>query len=247
MIDPGKGLLHRLDHRRRRQHRPAHHDHRQAERTRCGNLAVGRAPAAVLAHENLDSVLLQERALIGFQKRPARVDVRNPRCGKRRIDRVDAAHEVLVLWRAAERLELLATEREKYAARRGAQRAHRLAHIANLGPVVTADLRPRRSTQGQEGNPRLRNGADGIRGNICRIRVGRIDQRIHALQQQIIGKSIGASESSDPHGNRLCGRGDRPTGKRQDCGNIGASGEALGQLPRFRRAAENEDASHVPG
>ena len=118
MIEPGHRVLDRLDRRHLRQHRPAQHDHRQAERARRRDLAVGRRAAAVLRDDDLDPMLLEQRAIVGFRERPAAGDIARMRHGERRIDRIDAAHEIMVLRRAGERRELLAAEREKDAARR---------------------------------------------------------------------------------------------------------------------------------
>ena len=68
MIEPGDRLLDGLDRRHLRQRRPAQHDHRQAERARRRDLAVGRRAAAVLRDHDLDAMLLEQRAIVGFRR-----------------------------------------------------------------------------------------------------------------------------------------------------------------------------------
>ncbi len=61
MIEPCQNIFYRLDASldawRAWQRRPAQHDHRQAERAGCGDLAVARIPAAVLGNDDLDPLL----------------------------------------------------------------------------------------------------------------------------------------------------------------------------------------------
>ena len=51
--------------------RPAQHDDLEPERARRGDLAVGRAAAAVLGDDDVDAMLGHQRALVGLAERPA--------------------------------------------------------------------------------------------------------------------------------------------------------------------------------
>jgi hypothetical protein len=73
MIEPGHGVLDGLDGRRLRQSRTAQQDHRETERARRRQLAVGRGPAAVLGDDDVDRVRTQQCAIICFGKGPTPV------------------------------------------------------------------------------------------------------------------------------------------------------------------------------
>ena len=245
MIKPGERLFHGLDGRRRRQRRSPQHDHRQAQCVRGGDLAVRRTATAVLRDENVDALLSEQHLLIGLGERSASGYVTGARYGERRIDGIDAADEVMVLRCAGKRRKLLAAEREKDPSRCRSEGGYRLHHIGDLGPAVAGDLTPGRPAQGDKRNPHLRNRTDGVRGDVCCIRMRCIDQRIDPLRPQIIGKALDAAKSPDPHRNGLRDRRYGPAGKRENDCELRTSGEVLGQPPRFRCAAENKDALHV--
>jgi len=84
-----------------------------------------------------------ERAVLGFAERAAAGHVGDLRQRQRRIDRIDAADEIMVLRRIAERRELVAAERDKDA--RGAGPIARTAPPASL---VSIHRSPATATQG---------------------------------------------------------------------------------------------------
>ena len=72
-----------------------------------------------------------------------------------------------------------------------------------------------------------------------------VDQRVDAFGLEIGGESLRAAEAADPHRNRLRrGRGGAAR-KRQGHLQVGALAQQSGQVPRFRRAAEYENLTHV--
>ncbi len=72
MIEPGDRIVDGLDRGRFGRRRPAQHDDVDAERARRGDLAVGRAAAAVLGDDDIDRVRRHQRAIVGFAERAAR-------------------------------------------------------------------------------------------------------------------------------------------------------------------------------
>ena len=101
MIEPGDRLFDRLDRGSIGRGRPAQHDNVDAERARRGDLAVGRGAAAVLGDDHIDAMLGQQRTIVGFAERAAAGDVADMRQRQRRIDRIDAADQIIVLRRIA--------------------------------------------------------------------------------------------------------------------------------------------------
>jgi len=85
----------------------------------------------------------------------------------------------------------------------------------------------------------------GIGGNLGGIRMRRVDQEVDRLRAEPSGEARRAAKTADPHRNRLRRRRGRAAGERQRHREVGAGCQALGELPRLRGAAENEDALHV--
>jgi len=73
----------------------------------------------------------------------------------------------------------------------------------------------------------------------------RIDKRVDAFGHEIFAKALGATESADPHRHGVRGRHRGAARERNRYGHVGAFDQAFRQPSRFRRAPENEDASHV--
>ena len=75
--------------------------------------------------------------------------------------------------------------------------------------------------------------------------MGGVDQSVDALADEIVRETFGAAKATDADRHRLRGGRCRAAGERQRDVEAGTAGEAPGQLPRFRGAAEYEDACHV--
>ena len=73
----------------------------------------------------------------------------------------------------------------------------------------------------------------------------RIDKRVDAFGRELFAKALGATESADPHRHGVRGGRGGAARERNRYGHIGAFDQTFRQPSRFRRAAENEDASHV--
>src|SRR5207237_194291 len=127
-------------------------------------LAVGGRSAAVLAHQNVDLVLGEKRVVVRLAERAARLDVARMRHRERRLDWIDAAHEIEVLRRADERRELVAAEREEDAARQRAERVRGFPGGGDLGPVI-ARYAARREPFGQL--PRLGGAAQNENAHVA--------------------------------------------------------------------------------
>ena len=70
----------------------------------------------------------------------------------------------------------------------------------------------------------------------------RVDQRVDFRGNEIVGEARHTTKATAAQARRLR-RGEFGTaGERQDNFEFGVLGEALGQLSRFRCAAQNEDA-----
>ena len=217
-----------------------------AERAGRGDLAIGRAAAAVLGDDDLDPVRDHQRALVGFAERPARGDVDDMRQRQRRIDRIDAADQIKMLRRFGERREFVAAERDEYAARRSA----RACAPRRAASSTSVQRSPATATQGgrrsaTNGTSVLRAAAHGVGRNDAGIGMRGVDQRVDALADEIIGKPAAPPKppTANRHGLRAPARG--AAGERQRHVEIARPARRSASSARFRGAAENEDAWHA--
>ncbi len=215
------------------------------ERARRGDFAIGGVAAAVLGDDDVDRVLFHECAVVGFAERTACGDISYMGHWQRRIDRIDAADQIKVLWRVDERRELVAAERDKDAARLFANGAHCCGGVACLDPAIAGNGGPRRPPQRHERHAGAACGGRGVVRNDVRIRMGGVDQGVDSLRNEIVGEARCAAKTADAdwHGVRNRRRG--AAGERQRHVEIAAPGEAFAKEARFRGAAENEDAGHA--
>ena len=102
-LKPGKRFCDRLDGRRLREYRALDHDHGQRQRTGSFELGGGAGASRVFGDDQFDSMSLEQCALVGDVKRPARGDQLNTRRQLLRRGRLDAAHNIEVLWRCSGR------------------------------------------------------------------------------------------------------------------------------------------------
>jgi hypothetical protein len=150
-----------------------------------------------------------------------------------------------VLRRVREQPDIVAAEREKNTARRGAERRDGAAHIIDLGPAIAFSRGPGGTAQYQQWDLCRRGGARRILRHHRRVGMCRIDQDIDILPREMIRQAFRTAEAADPYRDRMgCRRGGAARErKRHD--QIAAIRQALRELPRLRGAAEDEDAFHV--
>jgi hypothetical protein len=245
MIEPSHDVLHGLHGRHLGQRGTAQQDDGQAEQPRRRDLAVGRRSTAVLGHDNLDGMCNQQCPIVGFGEWTTAGEIGGVRYRERRIDRFDAADEIVVLRRSREDSDLGLAERNKNTARRFAECFHRRRGIRHLDPVVARERRPRRTPERQQRD------ACGCRRRSCigrddrGVRMRRVDESIDAFGCEISRKALGAAESADAHRHTLGGRRPGAPRERDRYGHVRAFAETLRQPSRLRGAAENEDAPHV--
>ena len=245
MIEPRQRFLDGLDGGHRGQRRTARQDDGEAERARRRDLAVGRGPTAVPGDDEVDGMGGQQCPIVGLGERSTAGDVGCVRHREGRIDRFDAAYEIMVLRRLRESPDLAFAEGEEDTAGLFAQRLYCRGGIGNLDPTITGERHPRRPAQRKQRYARGRRRVGRVGRDDCGVRMGRIDKRVDAFGREILAKALGATESADPHRHRVSGRRPGAARERNRYGHIGAFDETFRQPSRFRRAAQNEDVSHV--
>jgi hypothetical protein len=242
MIEPRDHLVHGLDRWRIGRLGPAQHDDLDIERARRGDLSVGRDPAAVLGDHRINGVRAHQRAVIGGAERSAIGDIVDVRQRQRRLYRIDAADQIEMLRRRGQRRQFTAAERDKDVARVLAQSAHGIGGIDRFDPTIPGNRAPWRPPQCNQRHARLAGDSGSIGRNDIRIRVRRVDESVDPFLAKILGKTGNAAKAACSNRHRLRRRRLSAAGERHDDFKIGAFGQARGQFPRMRRAAEDKDA-----
>jgi hypothetical protein len=245
MIQPEDGILHRLDGRHGGQSRSAQHDDLNSKRSRRRDLAVGRVAAAVLADNEFRAMLLQQRAFFGLGEWAACHNIARIGQHERRLDRIDAAHNIPMLRGGGECRDLLPADCEKHSARSASKRADCVGDVVDLDPSVACERGPRWPSQRQHIGPRSRGGFGRMVRYDGSVGMGCVDQHFDALYGKVGGEAFDAAKSADPHRHRLRAGPGGPAGERQRYAKISAARQPFGQLPRFDRASEYENMPHA--
>ena len=212
----------------------------------CGDhLRIGGLAAGILADDDVDAVLLKQRHLRLDREGTAGKQVIDIGRGERRIDGIDAAHEIMMLRGGIEGLRLLPADGEEDPSRFCTQRRNGFGHRGDARPAVALRLVPAEPLQPDERDAGCRARGAGIGGNLPREGMGRVDHEIDGLIAQIGGEPFGAAEAAGAHRHRLRRGIERAAGERQREGKVGPAGEAGRKVARLAGAAQYEDASLV--
>lgn len=241
MIEPGNNFCDGLNRLSVRQRGTLEQNHWQTQRARSGDLAVAGAAAAVLGDNDIDVVACQQSPIIGLAERTARGEIDGVGNRKRRLDRIDAPHQIDMLGRGGKRLDFFAAHGEKHAARDLSQRLDGLGHISDFDPLVAVGLGPSDTAQRQQRNFGAQSGANGIDGDDGGVRMRGVDQRLDTLLAEILLETFRTTKATNARRDSLAQRIGRAASKRQGNGEFSAPGQRTGKSPRFRRTAENED------
>lgn len=225
--------------------RPLDEHDGQAENARGDDLAVGGLAAGILADDHLDPVLAKKSDLVLHREGTAGQQVFDLRRIERRVDRIDAAHEIVVLRRGIEGLGLLPADGEEDAARVFSERCDSACHRGDARPAVTVRFVPAMPLQSQKRNAGLTACGAGIGGNLPGEGMCGVDQEIDRLRAEIIDEARHAAEAAAAHRHGLRGGIDRAAGKRERHGEVVAFRQARGQFAGLSRSAQYEDASLV--
>jgi hypothetical protein len=164
---------------------------------------------------------------------------------ERRLDRIDTADEVAVLWGGSERSQFLPPDRKKNPSGMLAQRTNCILRIGYIDPDIALQRGPRRPAKSEDWRMGLRSGLRGIRGNRFGIRMRSINQEVDALLAKILRESIHAPEAASPHGDGLSG-GRRRSARKRNRGDELTVGERESKLASLRGPSQNQNVwAHV--
>ena len=245
MIGKPQGVLDAVDAVALRR-RSAFHEHDGQAEDACGDdLAPGRLTAGVLADDDVDAMGAQKLDFRFDGKGAAGEQIVDMGRVERRIDWIDAAHEIMVLRRCVEGLRLLPADGEEDAARLAAQRDDGIRDRADARPTVAVTLLPAQPLQPQERNAGRFSGGAGIGGNLFGEGMRRIHHEFDGLSGKIGGKPVDAAETAGAHRDGLRRGVDRAAGERKRDGEVGPARKPVREIAGFRRAAQYEDTPLV--
>ena len=247
MIDTVQRSLDSFDGRQAGGMRSLDHDHLDTQLPRSLNLRIGGIATAVLCYDRVDTVFSQHRQLVFQVERTLGVDIGDVRHRQQRLDRINAAHPIVMDGRDIGIMGLLPADRQKDAQRRGAERRNRLGDAPYRMPAVAFDRQPGGPSECEGGNAAATGGVNGVGGNAGGEGVGCVDQQIDGLILQVTGETLGAAEAAGANRNRLRSRIGGSACQRQDDIEIGARRQRLCQPAGFRRATQDQNAgsAHV--
>jgi hypothetical protein len=240
MIEPGNSFGNRCDGRAIRNRRPPEHEYRDPEQSGCRNLAVGRLSPAVLCHHGVDGERLEYRPVLSLREGPTRKDVVRVRHIERRLDGIDTADEIVVLWCGAEWSQFLPPDRQKDSPGARAQRTNCVLCIGDIDPDIAVHSGPGQPAHSKNRSVGLRSGPHGISGDRFGVRVCGIDQEVDVAGAKIFCESVGTPKTASAHRNGLRGGSRRPAGKRNRRGEVTA-GEREPELASLRGPSQNQN------
>lgn len=245
MIGAPHPILDRLGAVVIRDRRPLDEQDGKIERACGGDFCLRGLATGIFADDHVDPFVAQQGDLVFDGERAAGEQVFDIGCLERWINRIDAAHEKIVLRGRVESLRFLPADGQEDTARRFTKRRHRIGNRGNASPAITGNLFPAEPLQPQQRNAGRGAGCAGIDGNLFGEGMRGIDQEIDRMRSKIGGKPFGTAETTGAHRHGLRRGIKRAAGERQRDGEIGTLAKPTGQIARFRRAAQNEDASLV--
>lgn len=245
MIDQPQRILHRLGAVAVIHARSLDQHDGQAENACGDDFSLGGLAAGILADDDVDSVLTQQRHFRLDGEGAARQEVLDIGRLQRRIDGIDAAHQIVVLRRGVEGLCLLPADGEEDAARLNAQRSNGVGNRGDARPAVAPRFLPAEPFQPQQRDAGRLARRAGVGRNLLCKGMRRVDQEIDGLFAKMGNKPRHAAEAAGAHRHGLRRGIERASGKRQRDGKVAPFCKASGKRAGLARAAQYEDASLV--
>ena len=227
------------------------HDHLQTELSGDNDLGPGGATAGILRHDHVDSMLGEQIQFAGFIEGAAGENIVAVWHGERRIDRIDAAHEIAMLRSRRESTRFLPADGEEDAARLLPNCGDGGTDIGHPRPAVPGRRFPRWAAKREDRNARPLGCLRGIGRDLVGEGMRGVDDQPDLFLSQIINQPLDTSEAADP-----CRQGqgfgvDGAPGQRDDRLDILAQrrspGQSLSQSARLGRATQNQDAGFAHG
>ena len=247
MIDRRQRLFDRLDRFHGGRWRATDHQHFDAKPAGRRDLGVGRRSTAVLGDDGIDAMRLQQGDFAFYAEGAAIENVLHVGDGKTRLDGIDAADEIEMLWRCLGAMGFLSADGKKHATRFAAECRDCLRDRADVQPVVTGLRHPCGTSEAEGQKAETGHGFAGVLGDPRCERMGGIDQQIEFAIVQKFGEAIRTAETADPRGQGLKRRLFGSAGKRQQRVVSRVTGQSLRERACLARSAkqQNADLAHA--
>lgn len=219
---------------------PVDDDDRNAKRSCRSDLAITGGAAGVFANDNAYCVLHQHLPFVILNKGAARGKVSGARDIKRRLDRIDAADDIVMLRGCFKGQKFLASEREKHGLRFFTKSCDSVADTFHRVPAIAALSFPGRAAQGNQRHFGNGSGLYRIGGNPRRIGMCGVDQCVDVI---LFEEGCQAFRPAKPAGAHRHGLGDRiacAPGQRQKKRVVGVFRQFSRQNAGIRRSTKNE-------
>lgn len=223
--------------------RTVYHQHRQAELPRGEQLGLGTLPASILAHHEVDGMILHQAAVARDREGATIHDQAMAGQSGRAFRAVHEAQQIMVLRLDREGFHMHPPQRQHDAAGRPAQRGDRAVNIRNAGPAVTSDGLPGRTGQRNMGDAGQPGSIHGMSAHRRGKGVGCVNQMGHAMAAQIVDQPRDTAEATDAYRHRLSAGSLRAASIAERRRNA-VCREQSGESARLGRAAQQEDMSH---
>ena len=197
-MQPVERCLDRSHGVHRRQSRTRHQDDRQRHPPRRFDLGVGGSGAGIFAHDELDLLALEERALGVELERTSLSE--HVRAGQVRNERVYGSDQVIVLWCRVKGGELQPTDAEEYTPGPYTERSGRSGHARHVRPAVARHLLPSRAFEAYERHTRDASRRFRMRRHLRREWVRGVDQCLATLSFEVTDEAVDSAKASDAVG-----------------------------------------------
>lgn len=222
---------------------PVDQDDGNAALTGGQQFGVRTAAAGVLGNDQIDGVCMQKVAVARQIKR-ASADHDGGSWQRQRLVRtIHQPQQVVVLRLTGKAGDMLATDGQKYPPFWLVQSRYCRFDIRHMGPLIAWLRPPCRSLQGDQRDPGLRGGGNGVLAYLSGKRMRCVDQMGDAFGFNVARQPFHAAKSADAHRHRL------DSGQRNASG-IGQGGRdprlshSRSQRRRLAGAAKDQECLH---
>lgn len=243
VTQPGEHLFRTVDLGSARKDRAVDHQHRQAQVPGRDQLGLGAGAAGILAHHQVDGMILQQ-AHVGFDREWPAIDDQAVMGQGRALSRfVHEAQQIMMLGLGGEGIDMHSSQRQHDVPRRTLQSRDGRGDVAHMAPGVAGAGNPSRPGKREQLDTCEARGRDGIGAHGRSEGVRGVDQMGYLVFAQVGGQPRDAAKAADAHGNRLGQREPRPASIAQHSRDVPVR-KQTGQRAGLGRAAEQEDVAH---
>ena len=203
MTQPRHHISHAIGLGPRRDVGTINHDNRQAKGTGGFDLGIGTGAACILGYDQINAMVLHQRAIVLCRKRAARHQ--HMVIGKRRrtAGRINQTQQIEMLRIGGEVVQMHASDRQHDTRRRAVKGSHRTVNVGHMGPGIAGLCRPRRTGQRDQWHVCSSASGDGIMAHLGGKRMGGINHMGHGMRRDIVAQPLYSAKTTDTLGQWL--------------------------------------------